>query len=702
MIKYILFLLLLPIVSFSQTTIQGEDFSGASGDVHVVGSVLGYISIGEYAQWDLTGMEAGLHKFTWRISCPNSGEEVDIKIDGFTVAHFTVPNTGSFATFTDLDVDIDIPTSGDVQIRWQSIGPAYGPDIDYFIYEKYNLPSVDIGSRTSTVFGILPGNFGSKSLHASVINEPGNSVSSYTWSKISGVGGSIIGQGTADVNITGLGHGLHIYMIDVLDNDGNHGYDTVDISVRFCEGAGNRYTILPYSDSADMYLSDPTFSYNIYSYPDFPVHPLPGDTIAFSGDSTWGLFEMLGYKGSPGCPIVLTNSDTTNPTRFKRGIQMFSCEYIKVTGAKKTTVLNTKPNPSGYWGLIFSNFGILNERHIQINGRSKNIEIEHIKSNGSYSIVEAKHDQPQDFEITGADTMYQYPNWIMDSISITHIYAINCFKDGIYAGNTDPLGQREILQNGELVTGVIPIRLANFSMKYCWIVNTGRTIAQLSGAETGYNEVAYNWFEGGGYELNQSQGNGFSIGGMSRNVYLHNNVITNTFLYGVFDLGSDSNHIYENRIDSSGYIPADTLSTFYPDWMDLDSLDAARVDIEILTISGEKFIKNINADMVYNITSSPDSTVPYYTKWTRFMNNTLGVHTASYNIGFVDWKGHREDWRTNIPVCGNKQKDGTAATMWRPSYLSNPEWPIISTDCSFWIPAIKNFTNKWKYKYNKN
>jgi hypothetical protein len=85
------------------------------------------------------------------------------------------------------------------------------------------------------------------------------------------------------------------------------------------------------------------------------------------------------------------------------------------------------------------------------------------------------------------------------------------------------------------------------------IDSVGRTAIQLSGADSGFNEIFNNRITRIGYEKNQSQGSGIISGGKTR-VYIHHNFIRQTFMNGIFILGSGLNRVEKNNIDSSGLL----------------------------------------------------------------------------------------------------------------------------------------------------
>ena len=327
----------------------------------------------------------------------------------------------------------------------------------------------------------------------------------------------------------------------------------------------------------------------------------------------------------------------------------------------------------------------MNERPIEIKGLSKVVELEHISiPNGSFQPVAVKHDQPQDGEVMtgGWNSGWEYPANSMDTFIIHHNYIVNSDQDGLYIGNTDPLGQRTLTRNGVSgITGIIPMAVNHVQIYNNHIENTGRTAIQVSRAETGDNRIYNNTIINSGYELNQFQGNHITIGGMTKNCQVYSNVVKKSFLYGCFDLGAGSNAIYNNRIDSAGMIPIFAWTKFKNfTSAQVDSMDAARSDFEVIN---DSFIRNTDLGGIYSIVSAPDTTYPYSTKRLTLKNNVVGLNTRTdgYDIGFVPWKGHLEDWLLTNEICNNKRMNGTEATIYRTAFGEETSWPLLRIVC---------------------
>jgi hypothetical protein len=285
------------------------------------------------------------------------------------------------------------------------------------------------------------------------------------------------------------------------------------------------------------------------------------------------------------------------------------------------------------------------------------------------------------------DSMYNFPNWVMNDIHIHHSYFKNILQDVLYLGNTDPLGTRKTpCTNG--VTYYKPIRLSNFNIHHNRILLANRTGIQLGGAETGRNEIHHNYVSDCGYEFNQEQGTGISIGGMSRNVHVYDNIIKRTFLFGIFDLGADSSFVYNNFVDSSGYLDID----LYNPEMSVDSLAA-----KLGTIAVGQYLLNKYQNGITNIQSTTKETNPRYSKTVFYLNNILGVNTSKEDdkgiISFSEW-GPAADWSQNSVVCGNTRLDGEAVTVETFRHKSK-KWPRFSENCED-SPLNKNGKQKKK------
>lgn len=258
----------------------------------------------------------------------------------------------------------------------------------------------------------------------------------------------------------------------------------------------------------------------------------PGDTLVLSTQyNPWAYFALEGIHGKPGCPVVVINEggqvkiDAMGAT---------NCTYIKFTGSGS-------PDKYGFYMSSPTGKGTA----YNIDGRSAFIEVErsdiYHKTYGAWIKQEA----------SCIDSL-QYPNWRLHDISFHDNRMFNIGQDCIYAGSTSPNGMRPIACNGVKISP-IPLRMGNIRIYNNLIDSVNRTGIQLSGADSGFNEIYNNRITRCGFELNAYQGNAISLGGYTH-AYVHNNYIRQTFLNGIFCLGAGLIRIENNNIDSSGYL----------------------------------------------------------------------------------------------------------------------------------------------------
>jgi hypothetical protein len=258
----------------------------------------------------------------------------------------------------------------------------------------------------------------------------------------------------------------------------------------------------------------------------------PGDTLVLSTQyNPWAYFALEGIHGKPGCPVVVINEG--GQVKID-AMGVTNCTYIKFTGsgsADKYGFYMSSPTGRG--------------TAYNIDGRSAFIEVErsdiYHKTYGAWIKQEA----------SCIDSL-QYPNWRLHDISFHDNRMFNIGQDCIYAGSTSPNGMRPITCNGVKISP-IPLRMGNIRIYNNLIDSVNRTGIQLSGADSGFNEIYNNRITRCGFELNAYQGNAISLGGYTH-AYVHNNYIRQTFLNGIFCLGAGLIRIENNNIDSSGYL----------------------------------------------------------------------------------------------------------------------------------------------------
>ena len=307
------------------------------------------------------------------------------------------------------------------------------------------------------------------------------------------------------------------------------------------------------------YINGNTFSYS------------PGDTFVLKSGIDYTYFSMGSVKNvtiiNEGGIVHLTN-----------GFDLGSCENVTVTGT------GTKD----FYGFEISGH-TPGDVGFNVNGKSKNITITHLyihdKTYGGWV--------KQEVGGTNDESLY-YPNWYMDSITITHCMIKRMNQEGLYIGST---GQNADRPNkvGEYP---YPMRLSNVTITNMIIDSTNRGGIMLSGADRGVNTISNNKITRCGYEYNSYQGNGVVIGG---NAYANitNNVIKNTLCDGIWVLGVGTTRVKNNIIDSSG-------------WLD-----------------------GVNAGFMHGVAFDVRPSYPFRTSTFRIRGNDIGKHTDGKNDIYI-------------------------------------------------------------------
>jgi parallel beta-helix repeat protein len=266
---------------------------------------------------------------------------------------------------------------------------------------------------------------------------------------------------------------------------------------------------------------------------------VPGDTLVLTATKkTWSYFSLEGFHGTAAAPVVVINQG--GQVNMVDGMAFSDCTYMKITGTGTSDKYGfniTDPADNGVG--------------IDIFGRSSDIEVcnvyVHHKLYGFWVKEEAQC----------ADSL-QFPNWVINDISIHDNLVSNVNQEGMYLGSTDPNGTRQISCNGSLIEPK-PLRLGNIKVYDNIVDSTNRSGIQLSGADHGTNQIYGNTISYIGYELNVNQGNGISLGGYTQ-ANVHNNNIKNTYAMGIFCLGAGFSKVENNTITNSGHLGNDSTS----------------------------------------------------------------------------------------------------------------------------------------------
>lgn len=680
-------------VAKSQTVVEAETFNGSSGDVQLVngGTRVGYLSSGEYVQWSINVTQAGFHRFIFNISNDQINQSVQLRSEaGSNLSSVVaVPNTGSFGTFTDITIDAVIPTTGVQNIRLYQTGAGFGPDLERFSWQK--LPTTANAGSDQVKSGIATGQTTTALLEGSGVSGSGVGGLTYQWTKVSGPsGGSISTPTTASTNVTSLQSGTYVFRLTVTASDETTGTDDVQVKVRLCEG-GERYEI---TSTGDVYLEATGYSSRTHKYPTYG-YPSPvykgGDTVILRNDLN--RFWMFGYDGTEGCPIVVMGDIIDKiPVQVSLGIQLRDCNYIKVTGKTLHDKSISVPSRTDTF-LIRIGDGPARDIALGAIGRSSHIDFEGIYGNKIWYISHFKTDFQDVLNCDSIGYTYPYaPN--LSYISLKYSYFTNISQDGVYAGSTDPSGDQRTYTCGGSTVSIIPQHLESITIYRNYIAQVARTAIQLSGGYEGTHVIAENVIHDTGYELNQQQGTGISLG-FTLNAHVRANRIRNTFLYGIFDIGAGTNYIYDNDIDSTGYIfdsrDSGLFNAVYPA-VDREAYIAS-VPTE-LTYATDGVLKNIKNGDIANIASTTKPTTPHTQKGVFIVNNKIGIHSGAENSGngTISFRNYGPvgDWVSNNFVCDNKTQANIPILLGNGVYQFNnggTMWPPLQTCAT--IPAFR-------------
>jgi hypothetical protein len=407
-------------------------------------------------------------------------------------------------------------------------------------------------------------------------------------------------------------------------------------------GAGKRKYIVPNTDSG-YYLGYPQVA---------RFHP--GDTIVLSARDHWSYFTVENFRGDPSRPLVIINEGGV--VKFRIGIRLVNDSYIKLTGTGSSDPYGflVEQDPSGR---------PLTGGAIQVGRRSKNIDIGQVNIHncGIGFVCETNEDC--------ADSL-NYPNWVLDSISIHHCRIVGIWNEGMYIGNTSPDNAKDSYDPRPVDCGgrkvyPMPMRNGNIRVYDNYLDSTGRGGIQMASASTGMSEISHNIVRHCGLNGDGAQGTGISVGTYTR-VYIHDNTVSNTYTWGIASLGGSGTgtvlRIENNRIDSSGYLAHYQLANAEKYWMDpwKEPVYPAKLAWPCAIELGTR------------PTLFKDSTT------FSIRDNVIGLFKSGKAAIQMQDK-YRTLTRSGNIICGNTNAgDGEAATV----YIENPGGGIRVADCS--------------------
>lgn len=428
----------------------------------------------------------------------------------------------------------------------------------------------------------------------------------------------------------------------------------------FVNSFATRRTIVPAYTGGAYYFAT-SFTWN------------PGDTFVIK-NSDWPVGYSLaldGFRPPANNKVVIINEGSTHTNLG--ALLLRNCWNIKVTGT----------GASDFYGFVSD--GAFSA--IDIDGRSKSIEVDHFKMINCGYGFRAKQDP------ACADSL-NYPNWHMDSI-VLHDYFIQYVnQDAIYGGNTAPTTGRPIFCSPVTISP-IPMRLSNFFCYNGFIDSVGRTAIQLSGCDSGFSRIHHLTISRCGYEVNNTQGSGIILGGMTKGCTIDSNTVKYTFQFSVLSLGYSgsqsvgfgANIIQHNNLDSSGMIPlfhtfsntvTNTDTTYWP-------IRAGGAGNDITWYLQGTRTSGTTAGTWY-ILGSPDGVT-----YTRIANVKTLTNSAS-QIDTIHLLAGDPSQYYKVVV----NQVGTQVNVWK-AFIMNPGYPFgIASNCLQTFPEGDSTTTQIK------
>lgn len=380
----------------------------------------------------------------------------------------------------------------------------------------------------------------------------------------------------------------------------------------------------------------------------------PGDTIVLKAPYAWSYLTVEGFRGTPDKPLVIINEGGV--VKFKDGIRLINDSYVKLTGTGSS-------DPYGFLVEQNAKGRPLTGGAIQVGRRSKNVEVDHINIHncGIGFVCETNEDC--------ADSL-NYPNWVLDSISIHHCRIVGIWNEGMYIGNTSPdnapdsYDPRPVECGGKKIYPM-PMRNGNIRVYENYVDSTGRGGIQLASASKGMSEISHNIVRHCGLNGDGAQGTGISVGTYTR-VSIHDNIVSNTYTWGIASLGGSGTgtvlRIENNKIDSSGYLTHYKLAN-----TERYFIDPAKEPVYPAELDWPFAIEVGTRPTLFK-----DSTT------FSIRNNTIGLYKSRKAAIQIQDK-MRTLTRSGNVICGNKNTtDGKPATV----YIENPKGEIRVKDCS--------------------
>jgi len=478
---------------------------------------------------------------------------------------------------------------------------------------------------------------------------------SYLWTQVSGPSTATITGSTAVIaTASNLIAGIYTFRLSL--NGGasvTQAVVTVNIKppVGPCQGA--KYFLAADPMDSSIYISEQAGA--VYQ---------PGDTLVVpAGVST---LDLGGLHGRSGCPIVVINQ-AGGLSYITQHVALYNCTYVKFTGSGANVA----------YGFLIEQDPVLRQQSdhgFEIQAKSKNIEVERV----------SMHNVDMGFVAEGVedcDNSLNYPNWVMDSLSLHDNKIVGTWNEGMYIGNTSPdnasYDLRPLTCNG-VTSYPAPAKNGYIHIFNNIVDSTGRGGIQVSNAASGVSEINNNLVSHNGLNGDDAQGSAITLGLYTR-AYVHDNAIRNTYTWGIASIGAGATNIplriENNHIDSSGYLRAYNLATTNRTVYDPRTEPTTAAQLawpQAIEIDSRPRLYTTDTPHPGTAVAGQDSTV------FTVKNNTIGLTKSGVGLNVDDdYAGLQANGHV---VCGNVNSIGAPATIVIKPAIS------VSNDCQIVVP----------------
>ncbi|MEO8109629.1 MAG: PKD domain-containing protein [Ginsengibacter sp.] len=350
------------------------------------------------------------------------------------------------------------------------------------------------------------------------------SISSYSWTQISGASAKIVSSKNATTSITGLNSvGSYIFRLTVTDNGGATGFDDVTVTVAGATNVSGKRKMIPIAPDGGIYFINHGYLQ-------------PGDTGCIAS-GTYPYISLDGVVGTASLPITITNCGgqviNTGNNGTSYCYRIVNSRFFKFTG---TGTAGVNYGFKAYWKGGFTGAGM------SVRDSSSDYEIDHLEAQNVQNGFLCKID-PYDCDPASWST-----GWTINNISFHDNYVHNTSGEGYYIINTSSTVTVKDC-SGNYIT-VEPVK-ANGVKVYNNICDStgwdGIQVAASTNAQI-YNNKVTNY---GLYNLSSQQA-GILLGGKSDGS-IYNNYVSNGTGEGLEIFGTNRIYVYNNVVTNAGW-----------------------------------------------------------------------------------------------------------------------------------------------------